>query len=326
MKKPIRIGILGAARIAPAAVIMPARDNPEFEVVAVAARDVAKAKAYAAGHNIAHVSASYADLVRREDVDLIYNALPPIGHLEWSIAALEAGKAVLCEKPFTRNAAEARTLVGAAKASGKVLIEAFHNRFHAVMHRAHEITASGELGAIESLEAVFNVPIPYSANELRWSRELGGGALMDLGTYCVHAIRTNLREEPRVEHARVDLQHGVDAAVESGWSFANGARAHISASMVAHNSMVNFAVVGTRGSFEIRNFVAPQFSCRFTVTVNGETREEPTAGEATYAAQLRHVGDVLLRGAAPLTGGADAIAQMEAIDATYAAAGMDRTF
>lgn len=326
MKTPIRIGILGAAKIAPPAVIAPAKGNPEFEVVAVGARDTAKAKAYAAEHGIPNVAGSYEDLIRRDDVDLVYNALPPSGHAEWSIAALEAGKAVLCEKPFTRNAAEARKLIGVADATGKVLIEAFHNRFHNVLKRAHAITASGELGKIKHAEAVFDVPIPYVDGELRWTRELGGGALMDLGTYCVHAIRTNLREEPRVNSARADVQHGVDASMEAEWSFASGATAKVHCSMISKGFSARFAVTGERGSFEILNFLAPQMGCRFTVMVDGKTREEPTEGDATYVAQLKHVGDVLLRGAPQLTGGMDSIAQMETIDATYEAAGMNRRF
>lgn len=326
MKTPIRIGILGAAKIAPGAVIKPAAENPEFEVVAVGARDIAKAKAYAAEHNIPNVAASYDELVRRDDVDLVYNALPPSGHAEWSIAALEAGKPVLCEKPFTRNAAEARKAVGVAEATRRPLIEAFHNRFHRVLLCAHAITASGELGRIKHAEAVFDVPIPYVDGELRWSRELGGGALMDLGTYCVHAIRTNLREEPRVNSARAVVQHNVDASMEADWSFASGATAHIHCSMISKGFAARFVVTGERGSFEILNYLAPQMGSKFTVTVDGKTREEPTDGDSTYAAQLNHVADVLLRGAKQLTGGADSIAQMEAIDATYEAAGMNRKF
>jgi predicted dehydrogenase len=325
MKAPVRIGILGAAKIGPA-VIRPAKDNPEFEVVAVGARDIDRAKAYAAEHGIPNVADGYEALIRRDDVDLVYNALPPSGHMEWSIAALELGKAVLCEKPFTRNASEARRLVAVADSTGKILIEAFHNRFHRVMRRAHEITASGELGAVRHAEAVFDVPIPYRDGELRWSRELGGGALMDLGTYCVHAIRTNLREEPRVNSARANVQHGVDASMEAEWAFPSGATAKVRCSMIAENFGARFAVTGERGSFEVLNFIAPQMGCKFTVTVDGETREEPVDGDASYVAQLKDVGDVLLRGAPQLTGGLDSIAQMEAIDMTYEAAGMNRTF
>ncbi len=326
MKAPIRIGILGAAKIAPGAVIKPAKDNPEFEVVAVGARDATRARAYADEHGIAHVANGYAELVTRDDVDLVYNALPPSAHAQWSIAALEAGKPVLCEKPFTRNAREARELVGAAERTGKPLIEAFHNRFHRVLLRAHEITASGELGKIRRAEATFDVPIPYRDGELRWSRELGGGALMDLGTYCVHAIRSNLREEPRVVRATADVQHEVDATMDAEWSFPSGATAHVHCTMLSKSFAARFAVEGENGSLEILNYVAPQMGCRFSVTVGGKTREEPTDGDATYVAQLKHVADVLLRGAKQLTGGADSIAQMEAIDATYAAAGMNRDF
>jgi len=326
MKSPIRIGILGAAKIAPAAVIKPASENPEFEVVAVGGRDIERSKAYAAEHGIPNVAASYAELIRRDDVDLVYNALPPSGHAEWSIAALESGKPVLCEKPFTRNAAEARKAVGVAVATGTPLIEAFHNRFHRVLLRAHEISASGEIGKIKHAEAVFDVPFPYRDGELRWSRELGGGALMDLGTYCVHAIRTNLLEEPRVSGARADVQHGVDASMEAEWSFPSGATGRIHCSMISKGFAARFTVTGENGSFEIQNYLAPQMGCHFTVTVDGKTREEPTEGDATYVAQLKHVADVLLRGKQQLTGGDDSIAQMEAIDATYEAAGMDRRF
>jgi predicted dehydrogenase len=326
MKTPIRIGILGAAKIAPAAVIKPAKENPEFEVVAVGARSVERGRAYAAEHGIPNVAASYEELVKRDDVDLVYNALPPAMHAEWSIAALESKKPVLCEKPFTRNAAEARKLIGVAEATGQILIEAFHNRFHNVLKCAHAITASGELGKIQHAEAIFDVPIPYVDGELRWSRELGGGALMDLGTYCVHAIRTNLREEPRVNRAEANVQHRVDASMEAEWAFRSGATAKVHCSMISKGFAARFKVIGENGSFEILNFLAPQMGCRFTVTVDGKTREEPTEGDATYVAQLKHVADVLLRGAEQLTGGADSIAQMEAIDATYAAAGIDRNF
>ena len=107
----IRIGLLGASKIAPPAVIAPAAANPAFEVTAVGARDLGRARAYAEAHSIPGVAAGYAELVRREDVDVVYNALPPSAHAEWTIAALEAGKAVLCEKPFSMSVAEARTIL-----------------------------------------------------------------------------------------------------------------------------------------------------------------------------------------------------------------------
>src|ERR1700734_1758298 len=100
---PIRVGILGAAKIAPAALIAPARDNADFTVVAVAARDRTRAADYAKEHGIPEGAADYEALVTHLGIDLVYNPLPPSAHVRWTVAALEAGKHVLCEKPFAMN-------------------------------------------------------------------------------------------------------------------------------------------------------------------------------------------------------------------------------
>jgi len=321
----IRIGILGAARIAPPVVIAPARDNPDFEVVAVAARDPERAKAYAAEHKIPRVAKDYAALVTDTGVDLVYNALPPVGHAQWTIAALEAGKDVLCEKPFAMNAAQVRRMNAAAARSSKRLVEAFHYRHHVVMQRAVAIARSGELGALKSAEAFFEVPIPYREGELRWTREQGGGALMDLGCYPVHALRSVLGSEPEVLSASCMLEHGVDVSTKTALDF-TGVPASLSCSMKPERFGATLRLTGEKGSLEILNFVAPQLGCRFTVTVNGATREEDTAGPATYVAQLAELGDVLLRGKAPLITNADSLANMAAIDAIYAKAGVERAF
>jgi predicted dehydrogenase len=324
MKAPIRVGILGAAKIAPNAMITPARTNSEFMVTAVGARDKGRAQAYARQHDIPHVADGYADLVARDDVDLVFNALPPGMHLEWSVRALEAGKAVLCEKPFAMSAHEARTMREAAERHGRPLIEAFHYRHHAVLRRAFEIVGSGRLGKLKRAEAVFEVPIAYNPNELRWVAPLGGGALMDLGCYCVHGLRTITRREPKVVRANCDIQHGVDATTDAEFDFGDGLSGSLHTSMVSKGFAARLFLEGENGSIEILNFIAPQIGCRFTLTTDGKSELLPTEGPPTYAAQLSHVGDVLLRGAKPLAGGADAIANMAAIDAIYAAAKVER--
>ena len=318
MKTPIRIGILGAAKIAPGAVIKPAAKRDDVVIACVAARDPARARAYADEHGIADVAEDYAALVARDDLDLIYNALPPAGHPEWTIRALEAGKAVLCEKPFARNAALARTMTEAAERTGRTLIEAFHYRYHAVIRRAEAIVRSGELGEITGAEATFQVPIPFRDGELRWIDAQGGGALMDLGCYPIHALRTLIGAEPQVVSASAVLERGVDVETRAMLRFGD-----LPADLyTAMNGTTRAAVVtltGTRGQLEITNFVAPQIGCAFTVTVDGVTRQEDTAGPTTYEAQLAHVVDVLAHGATPLTGGADAVANMAVIDAVRAA-------
>ncbi|MBS0470759.1 MAG: Gfo/Idh/MocA family oxidoreductase [Proteobacteria bacterium] len=321
----IRIGILGAAKIAPPVVINPSKDNPDFEVVAVAARDPERAKAYAAEHGIPQVAKDYEALVRHPDVDLVYNALPPAGHAQWSIAALEAGKNVLCEKPFAMNAAQVKRMKDAADRTGRILVEAFHYRHHAVMHRAVALLRAGEIGRIESAEAFFDVPIPYRDGELRWIREQGGGALMDLGCYPIHCLRSLIGAEPKVLSASCEMEHDVDVTTAATLDF-EGVPAKLNTSMKSQRFGATATIRGSKGTLEIQNFVAPQMGCRFTVTVDGAAREEPTAGAATYVAQLAELGDVLLRGKAPLISLESSLANMAAIDAVYAKAGVKRDF
>ena len=254
-------------------------------------------------------------------VDVIYNALPPLGHAPWTIAGLEAGKPVLCEKPFARNAGEARTMVAAAEKAGLVLLEAFHYRLHNVMRRAEALLASGILGRLTSGGAEFHAPIPKAPGELRWSAEQGGGGLMDLGCYPVHALRTLLKSEPTVAGATAVFEGGVDAELSADLAFPGGVATRVACSMTAPGFNAWLRLEGERGSLDLQNFLAPQMGCRFTTTIDGETTEHPTDGPATYAAQLDHLHAVLTTGAAPLIGGADAIANMTTIDAIYAAAG-----
>ena len=321
----IRIGILGAAKIAPPVVINPSRDNPDFEVVAVAARDPERAKAYAAEHTIPHVAKDYDALVRRDDVDLVYNALPPGGHARWTIAALNAGKHVLCEKPFAMNAAQVRRMQDAAAQSGRKLVEAFHYRHHVVMKRAVEIARSGELGTVVRVDADFSVPIPYREGELRWTREQGGGALMDLGCYPTHALRSLMGSEPKVLRATCVMEHNVDVTTKADMEFA-GVPATLSCSMKPERFGATLKLTGEKGTLEIVNYLAPQMGSRFTVTLGGAERKEPTAGDATYVAQLKELGDVLLRGKVQLITNADSLGNMSAIDAIYGAAGVERVF
>lgn len=319
MDRIFRIGLLGASRIAPDAIIAPARNDARFAVAAVAARDPRRARAFATEHGIGVVAADYASLVRRPDIDIVYNALPPSGHAHWTIAALEAGKAVLCEKPFARSAAEARDMVAAAQSTGQVLIEAAHYRFHDVFRRAEAIVKDGTLGPPREAVATFDVPIPKATDELRWRSDLGGGALMDLGFYPLHALRTLIGGEPTVASARAVYDSGVDTAMEADLVFPGDVRARISCSMVATAPRARLSLTGTRGRLEIVNFIDFATRCRFTTECSGQTVIHPTHGPSTYARQLDHLHDVLTRKREALTGGADAIANMAAIDAIYRA-------
>src|SRR5512143_3841429 len=152
---PLRIGILGAARIAPMALVRPARQVPEAAILAVAARDPVRAQKFAHTHGIARVHPSYDALLADPEIDAVYNPLPNSLHCEWTIRALEAGKHVLCEKPLASNAAEAERMAAVAQQTGRVLVEAFHWRYHPLAARMRAILDSGELGTLRHIETHF---------------------------------------------------------------------------------------------------------------------------------------------------------------------------
>src|SRR5215813_5752415 len=168
---PVRIGIVGAAQIAPLALIKPARENDEVVVAAVAARDVSRAQTFAAKHGIARVHDSYEALIADPDLDAVYNPLPNGLHGRWTRAALAAGKHVLCEKPFTANADEAAEVAAVAATSGRVVMEAFHYRYHPLARRAREILDAGEIGRLRHVETWLCFPLPRFS-DIRYNHAL----------------------------------------------------------------------------------------------------------------------------------------------------------
>jgi predicted dehydrogenase len=318
---PLRIGILGAAKIAPAAMILPAKATGVATVVAVAARDPIRARAFAALHGVPEVSETYEDLIARPDIDAVYNALTPSRHADLSIAALQAGKHVLCEKPIAMNEGEARAMVAAAQASGRVLMEAFHYRYHPMFARVLEIIGSGEMGEVRALSAVFQTRLVDDGAEIRYERDLGGGSLMDIGTYPLHWVRTAAGAEPTVVSASgVFGRAGVDHATQAELRFPNGAVARIGGSMVEETPMALLEVMGTLGSLKAVNPLAPQMGHLLEVKIDGaEPRRETFSRDPTYDFQLRAFVDACRGGPAPLTCGQDSIAQMVLLDAVSAA-------
>ena len=322
----IRIGILGAARIAPRGIVTPANDLLGTEAVAVAASTLERAQNFAAQHSLPLAFGSYAELIARDDIDLVYVALPPSAHLEWCTAALANGKHVLVEKPFARNAQEAAHMAAAAKAAGRHLIEGFHYRYHPLFQQALALLRSGAIGRIRHIEAVFNAQLPDTPGELRYIEELGGGALMDLGCYCVHWIRTVTGDEPTVVSASARCSTpGVDLQARAELAFTSGPTASLECSMQPDDGKLfrRLRVHGETGMLEIDNPVTPHAGA--TLSIDGPNAPPPqivSGGETTFHYQLRHVLECLAGREQPLTGGEDAVGNMRAIDAIYRAAGL----
>ena len=326
---PLRIGVLGAARIAPNALIRPAREVPEVAVTAVAARDPARAKTFAARHDIPVVHDGYAGLVTDPDVDAVYIPLPNGLHARWCVEALAAGKHVLCEKPLTANAAEARRVADAAEGTGLVVMEAFHYRYHPLVARVLEVLADGAIGRVKHIETALCFPLPRFG-DIRYRLDLAGGAMMDAGCYAVHFLRLlggathDGGAEPRVTSARARLRSPeVDRYLSAEFEFPDGATGRATASMWSARLLsVSATVVGDAGLLRVRNYVLPQAYHRLTVRSGGRTRHERVPGEASYTHQLRAFAAAVLHGGPNLTPPADSVHTMSLIDDAYRAAGL----
>ncbi|HEY3010440.1 MAG TPA: Gfo/Idh/MocA family oxidoreductase [Micromonosporaceae bacterium] len=321
----MRFGVLGAARIAPAALVRPAAVIDGVDVAAVAARDRGRAEAFAARHSIGTVHDSYADLVADPSLDSVYIPLPNGLHATWALAAVKAGKHVLCEKPFTSNAAQAREVAAAADGSGLVVMEAFHYRYHPLARRMAEIVHSGELGEIRLVETSMCFPLPRFS-DIRYNFDLAGGALMDAGCYAVHCLRLLGPGEPTVTSASaLTLRRDprIDRAMLAELAFPSGASGRIRTSMWSSTLLrIGARAIGSRGRMTVANFAVPQLPSRFVVTVDGRRRRERFGGEATYVRQLRAFAAAVRGEPANLTPPADSVATMSVIDDIYAAAGL----
>jgi len=323
----LRIGILGAARIAPSALVRPAAREPGVVIGAVAARDPERARRFAAKHRIGRVHSDYQALLDDPELDAVYNPLPNGLHAQWTLKALAAGKHVLCEKPFTANATEARAVADAVAACGLVVMEAFHYRYHPMAARMREIVDSGELGTIRSVETAMCFPLPVFG-DIRYSYPLGGGAMMDGGCYALHLLRLLGGEAaggaPEVLSARATLRGpDIDRAMTAELRFPNGAGGRLTTSLWSRRLLDFSATVrGDQGELRVINYLAPHLFNRLTVRTGKGVRRERVLGGHTYSYQLRAFAEAVLGGGPVLTPAEDAVVTMGLIDDIYRAAGM----
>jgi predicted dehydrogenase len=303
------------------ALVNPAREHTEVEVAAVAARDVSRGRAFATKHGIPLVHESYDALIADPNLDAVYIPLPNGLHGRWTRAALAAGKHVLCEKPFTANAAEAREIAAVAAESDRVVMEAFHYRYHPLTRRVEEIIASGELGKLTRVEATMCFPLP-KFSDIRYNYSLAGGATMDAGCYAVHMARTFGGSTPKVVSAQAKL-HGpqVDRAMTAELAFAAGHTGRIRTSMWSSRLLqISAHVTGERGELRVLNPVLPSLFHRLTIRSAEGRRVERFSRRASYAYQLDAFVAAVLHGEPVQTSPEDAIETMSVIDAIYRAA------
>jgi predicted dehydrogenase len=306
------------------ALIRPAREAARVSVTAVAARDRGKAEGFARKHGIPKVHDDYESLLADAEIDAIYNPLPNGLHAEWTLRALDAGKHVLCEKPFASNASEAERVHRAARQTDRIVMEAFHYRYHPLARRLRDLVASEELGKPRFIETWMCIPLPLP-RDIRYRLDLAGGATMDTGCYAIHLARTIAGEEPQVLSARAKLaSEGVDRAMKADLRFPGGAEGRIHCSLWSRELVkIAAAVKLDEGEIRVLNPIVPQFLHGLKWRKKGGSwTKEKFPKKPTYAYQLEAFRDAVLEGKPFLTTTAEAVKNMRVIDAVYRAAGM----
>ncbi|UOQ56945.1 Gfo/Idh/MocA family oxidoreductase [Leucobacter allii] len=306
---PLRIGMLGASRIAELAILEASAATGEI-LAAVAARDPERARAYAAEHGFARVHEDYGALLADDSLDLVYIGLPNGLHAEWTARALDAGRNVLVEKPFAANLAEFDRVAARLEAAEGWAWEAFHYADHPALARLIAIVRDGGIGRLRQIEVRMEMPAP-PASDPRWSFDLAGGAMMDLGCYALNVLLL-LGEElgadptpaiPQLRSARAvpyAPDPRVDATVEAELSLA-GIPVDLRTSMESDGWDFSLRLVGDTGEVLLPNFVKPQEDGRLIVRGGGAgagaaeaaggaaERVERVSGTSSYAFQLRRI-------------------------------------
>ncbi len=312
----LRWGILSTARINDS-FLAGCAESEVVSVNAVASRDQARARVYADEHAIERAHGSYEALLADPEVDAIYISLPNAMHLKWTERALDAGKHVLCEKPLGRRAADVAAAFDLARRRGLVLMEGFMYRHNPQTDRLAALVAEGAIGRLRLIRAAFSFSLA-DGGDVRMSDELDGGALMDVGCYCVSAARLIGGEPERVTGQQVIGGHGVDIAFVGTLGFAHGVTAHFDAGFVlAPRSALE--VVGESGSVT----VADPWHCRepgIELHTAAGTERIALPRADSYRLEAENLAAAVRGDAEPRLGRADAIAQAATIEALYASA------
>ena len=324
---PVRWGILSTAGIAAKHVVPALQAAVGHEVVAVGSRNLGRATAWATERDIATAYGSYDDLLADPNVEAIYNPLPNHLHVDWSIAALEAGKHVLCEKPLGLDTTDARRLVDAAANHPElVVMEAFMYRFHPQWLAARELVRdgkNGELGTIQMFFSYFN----DDPTNVRNDATIGGGALLDIGCYPISQARFLFGQEPERVLGLIarDPTFGTDRITSAMLDFGKGRSATFTVSTQLHGHQ-RAQIVGTTGRIEVDipvNSPKDRPTILTVITDDGGTEVLSFGPVDQYGCQADAFG-AAIRSAQPApTPLDDAIANMTVIDAVFASAASD---
>ena len=315
MPDKIRWGILSTARIG-RRVIPAIQASRNGEVAAVCSRSLERAQAWASQHGVPRAYGSYEALLADGDIDAIYNPLPNSMHAEWSIKCAEAGLPTLSEKPFASDAPEAQSIVDAFEKHDIPLAEAFMYRFHPQHAKAQEILAAGGIGELQVINSSFTFPITDEAN-IRLSKALAGGALMDVGCYCVNLMRFMTGQEPErvTAAARFGERTGVDETLVGTLDFPSGVIGHFDCGLRAHGQHT-YTLKGSEGMITVpQSFVIDKAADGIVRHWQGDNFSEhviPAVDQ--YRLMVEDFADALLAGRPPRFAPSDAVDNMRVVD------------
>ena len=313
----MRLGLLSTANINRAILAGAARTG-RVDVVAVASRNAGRADAYAAEHGIATAHGSYEALLADPDVEAVYISLPNGMHHEWTMYALAAGKHVLCEKPYTRHPHEAEEAFDAADAAGLVLAEAFMYRHHPQTATVARLVAGGAIGRLCAVKATFTFPL-RDLSDVRALPELDGGALMDVGCYCVSGIRLLAGEPEHVRGEQVTGTTGIDMAFHGTLRCAGDVVGQFEATFRSPQRQ-SLEAVGEDGVLVVEAPWRVDWGGSVTLRRDGATELVEVDEADAYTLELENLADAIEGRAPALLGRADAVGQARAIEALYRSA------
>lgn len=311
MEQVTRWGILGCARIARLQVVPAIRRCANARLQAVASRDSAKLDEFRALFGDFKAHSSYEALLDDPDVDAVYIPLPNSLHCAWTLRALAAGKHVLCEKPLALDAAQGEQMVAAARASGRLLMEAFMYRYTERMARVGEILASGELGEIRSVNSTFRFFLDR-VNTIKEQPELGGGALYDVGCYPLNLIGLVAKAEPVEVEAVAHAPRGVDLNASAVLRYADGLVASLHCGFDAFGRM-HSEIVGRNGALLIPDTFLDDAGSIVVQTKAG-TREIAVGQSDRYAGEIRDFSAAILEGREPRLGLDESLRNLRTLD------------
>jgi D-xylose 1-dehydrogenase (NADP+, D-xylono-1,5-lactone-forming) len=317
----LRLGLLCTASIN-RMILGGAAASEQVDVVAVSSRDPARAQAYAAENGIPRWHGSYEALLADPDVDAVYISLPNLLHHEWTMRALAAGKHVLCEKPYSRRPAEVDEAFDEADRRGLVLMEGFMYRHHPQTLRLVELVGGGAIGRLRFVRASFSFRLEDETN-IRALPELEGGALMDVGCYCVSGSRLLAGEPEQVAAEQVVGRTGVDVALAGTLRFPDEVVALIDCSFLLPRSQ-RLEAEGEEGSVVVEAPWRVDWGGDVVLRRGGETTRVEAEDANSYRLELDDFAGAV-SGETPRLGRVDALGQARVIEALYRAAGEGRT-